>query len=178
MPRRKSAGYIRCKDGHYVKSKMEKAVDDFLYKYGIPHKVYPKIPHSDFVADFKVQHPRLGDIYIEVWGLEGRIDYDQRMREKKKHYKKYALHYIGIHKGENIQKKLSKILPPEKRRITDFDVFKRATEDERIRELDLEIEKLEKEIDKIQKRISELTHERNKIISENVNKIIAGKRSR
>ena len=173
MPRRKSAGYIRCKDGHYVKSKMEKAVDDFLYRYGIPHEVYPKIPHSDFVADFKVQHPQLGDIYIEVWGLEGRIDYDQRMREKKKHYKKYALHYIGIHRGDNIQEKLSKILPPGKRKIPDLTVFKRAIEDERIREIDLKIEELENEIIKIQKRISELTHERNKIISENVNKFIA-----
>jgi hypothetical protein len=151
---KKRQSVIRCRDGHYVKSRVEKAVDDFLFSHGVLHEVYPHVPYSHFTADFKV-----GDVFIEVWGLKGMKDYDEEMERKIEHYKKYSLRMIGIEPGQNIASKLRELIP--QRKLVDLDIYERASKDKRIEEID-------KEIDMLNEKIRELCLRRNQIIDENV----------
>jgi len=149
---------IKCKDGHYVKSKMEKAVDDFLYSHGILHEVYPTIPYSHYTADFKV-----GDVYIEVWGLKGRKDYDEEMEKKIEHYRRYSLKLISIERGQSIASKLAELVPRQRR--VDLDIYEKASNDKRIEEID-------KEITALYEKLNELYRKRNQIIDENVKALL------
>ena len=150
---------LKCKDGHYVKSKMEKAVDDFLSTHGIPHEVYPTIPHSHYTADFKV-----GDVYIEVWGLKGRKDYDEAMKKKIEHYRMHSIRMISIERGQNIAAKLGELIPRQRR--VDLDIYKKASEDKLVKEIDKEIESLEE-------KLSELYRQRNQIIDKIVKAMLS-----
>jgi len=150
---------LRCKDGHYVKSKMEKAVDDFLYSHGIIHEVYPAVPNSRYTADFKV-----GDVFIEVWGLKGRKDYDEEKEKKIEHYNKFSLKVVGIEPGQNIASKLGELVPRQRR--VDLDIYEKASNDKRIEEID-------KEIAELNEKLKELYQRRNQIIDENVKAILS-----
>ena len=59
----------RCNDGHYVRSKNEVLIDNWLYQHDICH-AYEKAIFSEtgdrFFSDFYI--PSI-DLYIEVWGL-------------------------------------------------------------------------------------------------------------
>ena len=70
------------KDGHELDSREEMLIDNFLYEYfqDLPHLVHPTLPGSKFKADWKI-----GDIYIEYWGMAGNPKYDEEM-ERKRHY--------------------------------------------------------------------------------------------
>lgn len=86
----------RCPDGHIVDSRWEYAVDRWLETHNIQHDVHPTVPwyesgSSPQLADFKV-----GNIYIEVWGIEGNPRYDKRRIEKIKKYKSLGIHLIQI----------------------------------------------------------------------------------
>ena len=72
------------KDGHACNSLDEKTIDDLLSANGIAHKKEPYYPSHRLLnpnrkkrADWKV-----GDIYIEYFGLAGTPAYDQRTFEK------------------------------------------------------------------------------------------------
>lgn len=69
---------IRCNDGHLVRSYYERAFDNLLHRNGIAHEYDPRLPFNKrYMADFKV-----GDVYIEIWGLMSFKHYRER-REKK-----------------------------------------------------------------------------------------------
>jgi len=77
---------IRClaKDDHICHSLDEQLIDNWLTQHGIPHEREPLYPyHSDFNkngrkrADWKV-----GNTYIEYFGLTGDEDYDKKTIEK------------------------------------------------------------------------------------------------
>lgn len=69
---------IKCTDGHLVRSYYERAFDNLLHKNGIDHEYDPRLPFNHrYMADFKV-----GDVYVEIWGLMGNEQYRKR-REKK-----------------------------------------------------------------------------------------------
>jgi len=77
----------KCLDGHIVSSRWEQAVDNWLFRHNLEHKIHPICPWQSIwpsrpLADFLVQ-----DFYIEVWGIEGNSRYDQRRLEKIKKYK-------------------------------------------------------------------------------------------
>lgn len=79
-------------DGHIVRSKMELRVDDWLSSHGIEHECAPKLPFSNrHRADFKV-----GDTFVEIWGVRGSARYDATKRWKKRKYKKYSLHLLEL----------------------------------------------------------------------------------
>lgn len=83
------------KDGHKVRSGLEMAVDDWLFEHGIQHELEPhcpwdKSPHPRR-ADFKV-----GDVYIEVWGLAGKTKYDKRRAQKVAKYAEHGIKLIEI----------------------------------------------------------------------------------
>lgn len=67
------------KDGHKVDSRYEKIVDDWLTENNLPHKLQPKLVNNrNFRADFLV----LNRFYIEVLGLWGIKDYEQKFYKK------------------------------------------------------------------------------------------------
>jgi endogenous inhibitor of DNA gyrase (YacG/DUF329 family) len=69
---------IECTDGHLVRSYYEKAFDNLLHRNGIEHEYDPRLPFNHrYMADFKV-----GDVYIEIWGLMGIKRYKEN-RDKK-----------------------------------------------------------------------------------------------
>lgn len=73
---------IVCNDGHEVRSYYERAFDNYLHKENIAHEYDARLPFNKrFMCDFKV-----GDIYIEIWGMVGWEPYDDRMSRKIKLY--------------------------------------------------------------------------------------------
>ena len=88
-------GVFTCKDGHIVKSKSEREIDNYLFDHGIPHAYEKKISidgdknnylHPDF---FLPNYMNSGKgIYIEHWGFNS----NNREYTKSKKYK------IGVYK--------------------------------------------------------------------------------
>ena len=59
----------RTQDGHYVRSKSEVIIDNWLYVSKIVHAYEKKVPNIDesILCDFYI--PK-GNVYIEYWGLD------------------------------------------------------------------------------------------------------------
>lgn len=100
----------RCKDGHYVRSKGEMLIDNYLYDNNLLHS-YEKKP---FLAeDDEIDKKRTSDfylpkgkIYIEFWGLETEKYKDKRETKvalyKKNQYKLIELEDADIKNIEDI----------------------------------------------------------------------------
>jgi hypothetical protein len=80
------------KDGHMCFSLGEKTIDDYLYKNKIKHEREPKYPDSNYRADFKI-----GNIFLEYFGLTGNPDYDIKTKMKKRLCKKHGIKLISIY---------------------------------------------------------------------------------
>lgn len=90
----KTAMGYKCvaEDGHLCNSISEKIIDDWLYRNNIPHEKEVRYPGKKaFRADWKV-----GEYFIEFWGLEGQENYDKKMRVKRKIAKEYNIPLIEI----------------------------------------------------------------------------------
>lgn len=69
---------IKCTDGHMVRSYYERAFDNMLHRNDIAHEYDPRLPFARrYMADFKI-----GDVYVEIWGLMSVKRYRDN-REKK-----------------------------------------------------------------------------------------------
>lgn len=82
---------IKCKDGHIVKSRSEKEIDDFFFIHKIKHIYEKKILGMMcdwYLIDF--------DIYVEFAGLNNQ-DYATRMEKKIKRYNQFGLRVIKIY---------------------------------------------------------------------------------
>lgn len=92
-------GRYRCFDGHIVKSKSEKEIDNYLFKKNIRH-IYEK-PISISANEEDDIHPDFYlydmDIYIEHLGKEGDQEYDERTQYKVNIYKEKKLTVIFTH---------------------------------------------------------------------------------
>ena len=95
-------GQFVCEDGHLVRSGLERAVDDWLFKSGIPHAYEPKLPFGGR-ADFLI-----GETYLEVWGLSSSFaprseltkKYARRRAKKELLYRQHNLIHVGIETGD------------------------------------------------------------------------------
>ena len=80
--RRKWPANYRCEDGHYVRSKNEQLVDNWLYHHNVCHAYEPLVVDKqsgrEYLSDFFIPHIAL---YIEVWGYET-AEYLQRKASK------------------------------------------------------------------------------------------------
>lgn len=78
-----------CKDGHFARSRAEARIDDWLAAHGILHEREPKL---------KGMRPdwRVGNVYIEFWGLAGQQGYEARRMAKLALYKKRRLHLVEL----------------------------------------------------------------------------------
>lgn len=82
-----------CLDGHVARSIYEQRVDDWLHAHGLAHECEPAYPWDRrYRADFKV-----GDTYIEVWGVTENPAYEARKAVKVRKCKENDLPLISIH---------------------------------------------------------------------------------
>jgi hypothetical protein len=90
---------IKTLDGHFVRSKSEMIIDNFLYINNIVHAYERKLPiienvYCDFYIPASKGRPK--GVYIEYWGIESNPKYLTRKIEKLKIYKKYQLQLIEL----------------------------------------------------------------------------------
>tara|TARA_B100000475_G_scaffold171702_1_gene134071 strand:+ start:133 stop:993 length:861 start_codon:yes stop_codon:yes gene_type:complete len=88
----------KTRDGHFVRSRGEVMIDNYLYTSRVAHAYELDLILTDserMVPDFTVLTPN-GNVYIEFWGLEGQSDYDKNTEKKKRLYEKYDLSLINV----------------------------------------------------------------------------------
>jgi hypothetical protein len=86
-------------DGHYVRSKAEMLIDNWLYQYGLIHAYERKLPiDEDVYCDFYIPsgNGRPQAVYIEFWGVENDPKYAERKKKKIEIYKKEGLSLIEL----------------------------------------------------------------------------------
>ncbi|HAR65323.1 MAG TPA: glycerol kinase [Lentisphaeria bacterium] len=92
--REKFEARIRTMDGHYVRSRAEMAIDNWLYVTGLVHAYERKLPiEEDVYCDFYLPE---GKVYIEYWGLENDPRYTERKKTKLGIYRKYTYNLIEL----------------------------------------------------------------------------------
>lgn len=92
-------GRYTCKDGHVVKSKSEREIDNYLFEHGIPHAYEHALPYGARESD--VLHPDfflpdfLGKgkhVYIEHWGYdEHNLHYTKTKKFKMQIYQQLGI---------------------------------------------------------------------------------------
>lgn len=84
----------RAADGHYVRSKAEMLIDNWLYMAEIVHAYERKLPiEEDVYCDFYIP---TGKVYIEFWGLEDDPRYLARKTKKQEIYSRYGFNLIEL----------------------------------------------------------------------------------
>lgn len=126
---------LRTIDGHRVKSRGEKIIDDILFMNRIPHAYSMTIAEIDTKIDRSIESdwfiPIIGSgkgIYIEYWGMD-KQDYNDNKKEKTELYKKYDLPLIQIEKDEiddsqalniRIRREINSLAKEKYKTIVDF----------------------------------------------------------
>lgn len=116
-------GYLfETNDGHFVRSRAEKLIDDKLFSLGVEHILEKKIAGKRYKCDWYLPD---FDIYIEYWGLCGRKFYDKRKEKKIKIYRDNKLNLLSLYpnKTDKLERKLIPLLTTRKERdfrLTDF----------------------------------------------------------
>jgi hypothetical protein len=106
---------IKTLDGHFVRSKSEMIIDNFLYINNIVHAYERKLPIVENVyCDFYIpaSKDRPYGVYIEYWGIESNPKYLDRKKKKLKIYKKYQFQLIELidEEMQNIEEILTRKL--------------------------------------------------------------------
>jgi hypothetical protein len=97
----------RTEDGHYVRSKAELIIDNWLYNKGIVHAYEKKLPTKEnLLSDFYIPQK---NIYIEYWGYKNQEQYLKRKKIKQQIYKKYKFNLIELNDNDILN--LDDILP-------------------------------------------------------------------
>lgn len=97
----------RAADGHFVRSKAEMLIDNWLYMAEIVHAYERKLPiEEDVYCDFYIP---AGKVYIEYWGYENNIKYLARKETKISIYKQYGFNLIELQDSD--VKNLDDVLP-------------------------------------------------------------------
>jgi hypothetical protein len=105
--RKKYPANYRCTDGHYVRSKAEMLIDNWLYTNGVVHAYERRLPIKEAIyCDFYI---RKGKVYIEFWGMEGDEKYARRMQQKREAYAKSDFDLIELNNSDI--KNLDDVLP-------------------------------------------------------------------
>ncbi len=108
--REKFAAKHRSTDGHFVRSKAEMLIDNWLYMAEIVHAYERKLPIEEEVySDFYIP---TGKVYIEYWGYENDKKYLARKKKKIEIYEKYGFNLIELEDKEvqNLDDYLPKLL--------------------------------------------------------------------
>ena len=111
-PRQRYPAEYRTTDGHYVPSRAEVMIDDWLFNRRIVHAYERKLPvEDDVICDFYLPH---GEVYVEFWGKEDDPNYASRMRTKQEVYKRHNLSLISLTDAEllSLDDNLPRLLRP------------------------------------------------------------------
>ena len=93
-PRNRYPAEYRTSDGHYVRSRAEAMIDNWLFNHHIAHAYERKLPvEEDALCDFYLPQ---GNVYVEFWGKENDPSYARRMREKQEIYRRNNLKLISL----------------------------------------------------------------------------------
>ena len=105
-------GHYTCKDGHVVKSKSERTIDNYLFEHGIFHAYERELPYG--ATEKEVLHPDfclpnyLGigqDVYLEHWGYnENNIQYTKTKKFKMDIYKQLGITLVCIYEKTDMGK--------------------------------------------------------------------------
>ena len=96
-------GIYVCKDGHIVKSKSERDIDNYLFEHKIAHAYEKALPINGeiFKPDFYLKDL---DVYIEHWGYdESNKEYTARKDYKIPKYKEKGITLICTYEAEDMQ---------------------------------------------------------------------------
>jgi hypothetical protein len=97
----------RATDGHFVRSKAEMLIDNWLYMAEIVHAYERKLPiEEEMYCDFYIP---TGKVYIEFWGYDNDEKYLARKQEKLAIYRKYNFNLIELTDQEVLN--LDDVLP-------------------------------------------------------------------
>jgi len=97
----------RSTDGHFVRSKAEMLIDNWLYMAEIVHAYERKLPIEEEVySDFYIP---TGKVYIEFWGYDNDEKYLARKQKKQGIYQKYNFNLIELTDEEVLN--LDDVLP-------------------------------------------------------------------
>lgn len=84
----------RAKDGHFVRSRAELIIDNWLYMAEISHAYERKLPIPETAySDFYLPG---GKVYIEFWGMESNEKYRVRKQQKIALYRKHSFNLIEL----------------------------------------------------------------------------------
>jgi hypothetical protein len=76
-----------CEDGHRVRSLSEQAIDNWLFRHGLPHAYEPVVPIPEqLIPDFMVKDSVGKFVYIEFWGMLEDPSCEARMYRKSQVY--------------------------------------------------------------------------------------------
>jgi len=105
--RTKFPAQLRTTDGHYVRSRAELLIDNWLYMAEIVHAYERKLPiEEEAYCDFYLP---TGKVYIEFWGLENNPAYLKRKQTKIEIYRKYNFSLVEL--NDTDIEKLDDVLP-------------------------------------------------------------------
>ena len=102
----------RAADGHYVRSRAELSIDNWLYMHAIVHAYERKLPvEEDAYCDFYLPQSK---VYIEYWGMEKDPAYAQRKKEKQAIYTRHGLNLVELADAEleNLDDNIVRLLLP------------------------------------------------------------------
>jgi hypothetical protein len=100
----------RTMDGHWVRSKAETLIDNWLYMSGVVHAYERLLPvEEELYCDFYIPE---GKVYIEFWGMESNPKYQARKKVKLDIYRKYNFNLIELNDEhvKNLDDHLPKML--------------------------------------------------------------------
>jgi hypothetical protein len=100
---------FRTADGHYVRSKAEVIIDNWLFMNGMVHAYEKRLPiEAELYSDFFIPSSN-GNVYIEYWGYEDDPKYLDRKQKKIALYKDNGFNMIGLN-DEDV-KDIDDVLP-------------------------------------------------------------------
>ncbi|MCG3134071.1 MAG: hypothetical protein HMLKMBBP_01357 [Planctomycetes bacterium] len=87
---------LRTQDGHFVRSRAEVMIDNWLYTQGIVHAYERRLPLDDdetVYCDFYLPQKR---VYVEYWGMEKDPKYAERKDKKIAVYAKHGFQLVEL----------------------------------------------------------------------------------
>jgi len=95
--------------GEMVRSRSEKQIADFLFRYNIHYEYEPTLQLGNTLVKPDFYLPEQ-DIYVEYWGLVSKADYAARMQWKLNLYQQFQVKLLSLHHNDlgNIEKCLIK----------------------------------------------------------------------
>lgn len=90
-----SSPQFRATDGHFVRSRAELIIDNWLYSRGIAHEYERPLPFNDTQqCDFNIKRGK--GVYIEFWGYNSDPQCLSRKRQKKQSCHVHSLQLIEL----------------------------------------------------------------------------------